>query len=48
MGTADQVMAAARERAAALAACDAAALRALLHPDLRWTSFRGDVFDRES
>ncbi|GAA0255611.1 nuclear transport factor 2 family protein [Cryptosporangium japonicum] len=33
-------------RAAALAAGDASALEALLHPAFRWTSHRGEVFDR--
>jgi hypothetical protein len=48
MDTTDEILTAARVRAAALAAGDEEALRALHHPDLRWTSFRGDVFDRES
>ena len=42
------VLAAAERRARALAAGDAAALLALHHPALRWTTFRGDVLDRES
>ncbi|WP_035849199.1 DUF4440 domain-containing protein [Cryptosporangium arvum] len=33
-------------RSAALAAGDASALEALLHPAFRWTSHRGEVFDR--
>jgi ketosteroid isomerase-like protein len=44
---AEQVLAAVGERAAALAEGDAARLRALLHPGFRWTSHRGEVFDRE-
>lgn len=43
----DDVLDAAHARAAALVAGDAAALRSLLHPDLRWTTHRGDVLDRE-
>jgi ketosteroid isomerase-like protein len=39
---------AARRRAAALAARDEAALRRLMHPDLRWTTFRGDVLARDA
>ena len=39
--------AAARRRAAALAAGDEAALRQLMHPDLVWTTFRGDVLGYE-
>ena len=39
---------AAEARAAALVARDADALRELLHPRLRWTTFRGDVLDREA
>ena len=42
-----EVAAAASRRAAALAAADAAALRELLHPDLQWTTFRGEVLGRE-
>ncbi len=42
------VVAAAERRATALAEGDAAALRSLLHPAFRWTSFEGQVFDRES
>lgn len=40
---AEQVIAAARRRAAALAAGDEAALRQLMHPELRWTTYRGEV-----
>jgi hypothetical protein len=41
------VLAAARARAAALAAGDGPRLEALLHPRLRWTTYRGVVLDRE-
>ena len=44
----DEVLAAARRRAEALAARDAAALRALHHPALRWTTHRGAVLDRDA
>ena len=43
----EEVLRAATRRATALADGDAAALRSLLHPDLRWTTFRGDVLDRD-
>jgi ketosteroid isomerase-like protein len=43
----EDVLAAALRRAGALADRDAAALTALHHPDLRWTTFLGDVLDRE-
>ena len=39
---------AAVRRAAALAALDEAALRLLMHPDLRWTTFRGEVLGYEA
>ncbi|MFC9688196.1 nuclear transport factor 2 family protein [Kribbella sp. NPDC056951] len=42
-----QVVAAAEARAAALAAGDAVALEAWLHPQFRWTSHVGDSFDRD-
>jgi ketosteroid isomerase-like protein len=42
------VLDAAQRRADALVAADAAKLRLLMHPDLRWTTHRGDVLDRES
>jgi ketosteroid isomerase-like protein len=42
------VLAAAERRAQALAAGDAESLRELLHPHFRWTSFKGEVFDRDS
>jgi Domain of unknown function (DUF4440) len=41
------VLARAEQRAAALAGADESALRALLHPDFRWTSHLGESFDRE-
>jgi ketosteroid isomerase-like protein len=43
-----EILEAAKRRAAALVERDAAALLALHHPDLRWTTHRGDVLDRES
>ena len=39
----DEVLAAQNARAAALANGDEAALRALMHPGLRWTTYRGEV-----
>lgn len=45
---ADDVLAAAHRRAAALSAADAATLASLLHPEFRWTSHRGEVLDRET
>ena len=42
------VLARVEARSAALAEADADALRALLHPDFRWTSHAGESFDRES
>src|SRR3954468_23171137 len=42
---AEAILTAAQARSAALVARDAAALRALHHPDLRWTTHRGDVRD---
>jgi ketosteroid isomerase-like protein len=44
---AQQVLAAAARRADALAAGDPEALRALMHPSLQWTTFKGDVLSRE-
>ena len=44
----DEVLAAARRRAEALAARDPDALRALHHPALRWTTHRGAVLDRDA
>jgi hypothetical protein len=43
-----EVIGAAEERGRALAAASRADLLALHHPQLRWTSFRGDVFDRDA
>ena len=40
------MLAAAAARADALVRRDAAALERLLHPALRWTTYRGDVLDR--
>jgi hypothetical protein len=41
--TAAEILAAAERRSAALVARDPAALRALHHPQLRWTTHRGEV-----
>jgi len=46
MSAADQVLTAARARAAALAAADADRLGILLHPDFRWTTHTGVDLDR--
>jgi hypothetical protein len=43
----EDVTRAALRRAAALAAGDEAALRLLMHPGLRWTTFRGEVLGYE-
>jgi len=43
----EEVIQAAQRRAAALGAGDEAALRALMHPGLRWTTFRGEVLGYE-
>jgi Domain of unknown function (DUF4440) len=43
-----EVLAAAEERARALAGADDTALRALLHRDFGWTSHTGERFDLES
>ena len=43
----DEIVAAAEARSRALVARDADALRALHHPDLRWTTHRGDVRDSD-
>jgi hypothetical protein len=48
MDTAQEVLEAARHRAAALTTGDAQELRALLHPQFRWFSHTGERFDRES
>ncbi|MBB6550779.1 nuclear transport factor 2 family protein [Nonomuraea rubra] len=42
-----EVIAAARERAAALAARDPERLRRSLHPGFHWTSHTGERFDRD-
>lgn len=42
------VLAAARDRAAALARGDRPALLRLLHPSFRWTTHRGAVLDRDA
>jgi hypothetical protein len=44
---ADEVLAAAHERAVALRAGEADRLRRLLHPEFRWTTHTGVHFDRE-
>ncbi len=46
MDAAQEVMAAAEQRASALAAGDAQLLSALLHEDVRWTSHVGDTYSR--
>jgi ketosteroid isomerase-like protein len=43
----DQVLRAAERRAQALAARDATALHDLMHESLTWTTFRGEVLDRD-
>jgi hypothetical protein len=43
----EEVTQAALRRAAALAAGDEAALRLIMHPALRWTTFRGEVLGYE-
>ena len=45
MSVRDEILAAAERRSRALVARDADALRALHHPDLRWTTARGEVRD---
>ena len=47
MNQADDVLAAAQERAVALRAGEADRLRRLLHPEFRWTTHTGVHFDRE-
>ncbi|GAA3393603.1 nuclear transport factor 2 family protein [Cryptosporangium minutisporangium] len=42
----DALRAAVERRAEALAAGEASGLEAVLHPRFRWTSHRGEVFDR--
>ena len=46
MDAREEVINAAHARASALIAADAENLRALLHEDFRWTSHRGDTFNR--
>ncbi|GAA3705844.1 hypothetical protein GCM10022204_24260 [Microlunatus aurantiacus] len=48
MSAEDEVMAAATRRAEALERGDRDALESLLHPQFRWTSHRGETFERES
>jgi ketosteroid isomerase-like protein len=45
---AEAILAATHARSAALVARDAKTLRALHHEDLRWTTHRGDVRDRDA
>ena len=47
MSVGEEILEAVRRRSAALVARDATALRALHHPDLRWTTHRGEVRDRD-
>lgn len=47
MSDSEDVLAAARLRATALAAGDADGLRALMHEECRWTSYAGLVLDRD-
>lgn len=47
MSSEREVLGAAERRARALVDRDPAALRRLHHPELRWTTHRGDVLDRE-
>ena len=48
MSAADEVLATAARRSAALGARDPVLLQELHHPDLRWTTHRGDVRDRDA
>jgi ketosteroid isomerase-like protein len=48
MDATSEVIRAAEERAAALAAGDAQRLRDLLHDEFRWVSHAGERFDRDS
>jgi hypothetical protein len=43
-----EVIEAAKRRATALASGDAPELRRLMHPKMRWTSHRGEVFDLDA
>ena len=47
MNPVEEVVAAALDRADALARGDGSRLRSLLHPDFHWTSHKGEQFDRE-
>jgi hypothetical protein len=44
----ENVIAAAEQRAVALANGDADELRRLMHPKMRWTTHRGNVLDRDT
>jgi Domain of unknown function (DUF4440) len=44
----EEVFAAAQRRALALVRGSATELRQLMHPDLRWTTYRGAVLDRDA
>jgi hypothetical protein len=48
MNQADEVLLLAEARARALVIGEPDRLRRLLHPEFRWTSHRGERFDRES
>ena len=48
MDTSEEVLEAARLRAAALATGDPQELRRMLHPKFRWFSHTGERFDRDS
>jgi|SRR6476646_700051 len=44
----EEVLASAQRRALALVRGSATELRQLMHPELRWTTYRGAVLDRET
>ena len=46
MGAEEEVIAAAKERASALAVGDAERLSGLLHEDFRWTTHMGETYNR--
>ena len=48
MSAVREILAAVERRSAALVARDAEALREIHHPDLRWTTHRGEVRDRDA
>jgi len=48
MSAADEILEAATRRSEALVARDPELLRELHHPNLRWTTHRGDVRDRDA